>query len=219
MQAKVRYLAIIGFTLFLFLVACGGEENTEEENTTPAAATEENDNEKEVETEVEEEIVDEVEEEMDTASVEEESDEEETDTDNSASDNEILNPLIGEETEGNVEVVFTNNNPEYVHDNEGFIIKVNKYQIVKVTDMNQSEEFRFNEDLEGYAVTADVTVENTMDENVYYLQVCESNWRISLTISHLIQEIIFQKTNYLRLETWTLKKVLNFRLEVKQTFI
>lgn len=173
LQVNFKRLAIIGiaFALF-FLVACGSEDNTEPEEDTSATPTEEKDNEQAEEADVEEEV----EEEVETASVEEESEEKDEEETEINSGNEILNPLIAEESEGDVEVVFTNNNPDYVHDNEGFTVKVNKYQIVKVTDMNQSEEFKFNEDLEGYAVTVDVTVENTMEENVYYLP----NMRIQL---------------------------------------
>ncbi|UTR13134.1 DUF5068 domain-containing protein [Salipaludibacillus sp. LMS25] len=61
-------------------------------------------------------------------------------------------------------------NPDanYVNNMNGFNITVEVYEVVKVTDINLSQAFWFDDEREGYVVTAKATLENTRDNNVYY---------------------------------------------------
>ncbi|MEN2767515.1 DUF5068 domain-containing protein [Ornithinibacillus xuwenensis] len=92
----------------------------------------------------------------------------------------MLNPTIIEESGGTVEVVYTNTKPGYVNDMNGFVVMVNSYQIVKITNMKQDVENRFKGASDGYVVTADISIENGQNEDVYYnhimrLQMEDSN--------------------------------------------
>lgn len=138
-------------------MACGKEEagKNEIENVSTEDEKETKDEEKENKETIEEE------------KNEEEKEKKSGENDNKESASEIMNPAIAEETDGDVEVLYTNVNPEVEHDMDGFIVKVNKYQVTHVTDMKQSEEHRF-EDLEGYVITADIAIENTSDHDIYY---------------------------------------------------
>ena len=143
-KAKVLTATIISAAMLL-LSACGNEEKTSGTKTEPSkettnAPTEEKENTK-------------VEETKDTSS------------ENSG---EVLNPNIGEETEGNVEVIYTNKNPKYTHDMNGFKVSVDEYQIAKVTDMNESSKILFDEQINGYVITSKVTYENTTKKPMYY---------------------------------------------------
>lgn len=138
-------------------MACGKEEagKNEIENVSTEDEKETKDEEKENKETIEEE------------KNEEEKEKKSEKNDNKESASEIMNPAIAEETDGDVEVLYTNVNPEVEHNMDGFIVKVNKYQVTHVTDMKQSEEHRF-EDLEGYVITADIAIENTSDHDIYY---------------------------------------------------
>lgn len=92
-----------------------------------------------------------------------------TDTKETAKDsNGLLNPNIATETEGNVEVIYTNSKPNFTHDLDGFKVSVDEYQIVKVTDINEDSKSMFKDQLEGYVVTAKVTLENGTGKPMYY---------------------------------------------------
>src|SRR5690625_7526002 len=92
---------------------------------------------------------------------EEDEDKEEKEEPESEGDDEIMNPQIAEETDGDVEVIYTNDDPGYTSDLDGLKVDDHKYQVVKLTDMNKSQDITFDDHLEGYAVTIDVTTENT----------------------------------------------------------
>ncbi|WP_342514170.1 DUF5068 domain-containing protein [Sporosarcina sp. FSL K6-1522] len=83
-------------------------------------------------------------------------------------DSEVLNPNIAEMTEGDVEVLYTNKAPGYVHDMDGFVVTIDEYQITKVSDVNRDSEYLFKGSLEGYVVTALATYENKRSNPVYY---------------------------------------------------
>jgi len=80
----------------------------------------------------------------------------------------ILNPNIAEMTEGNVEVLYTNKEPNYSHDMDGFIVTIDEYQVTKVSDINRDSEYLFKGNVEGYVVTALATYENKRSKPVYY---------------------------------------------------
>ncbi|KAA0948510.1 DUF5068 domain-containing protein [Sporosarcina sp. ANT_H38] len=83
-------------------------------------------------------------------------------------DSTILNPNIAEMTEGVVEVLYTNKEPSYAHDMDGFIITIDEYQVTKVSDVNRDSEYLFKDNVEGYVVTALATYENKRSNPVYY---------------------------------------------------
>ena len=143
-KAKVLTATIISAAMLL-LSACGNEEKTSGTKTEPSkettnAPTEEKENTKVEETK-------------------------ETSSENSG---EVLNPSIAEESEGNVEVIYTNKDPKYTHDLDGFKISVDEYQIVKVTDMNEYSKILFDDQIDGYVVTTKVTIENGTDKPMYF---------------------------------------------------
>lgn len=86
----------------------------------------------------------------------------------SGDDTAILNPNIAEMTEGVVEVLYTNKEPGYAHDMDGFVVTIDEYQITKVSDINRDSEYLFKDNVEGYVVTALATYENKRSNPVYY---------------------------------------------------
>ncbi|MEH6943181.1 DUF5068 domain-containing protein [Bacillus sp. JJ722] len=82
--------------------------------------------------------------------------------------NELLNPNIEKETDGKVEVLYTNNDPKFVKDFDGFKVSVDAYQMVKVTDMDQGVAIKFDDQTEGYVLTSKVTITNGTNEAKYY---------------------------------------------------
>ncbi|MCZ8520908.1 MULTISPECIES: DUF5068 domain-containing protein [Paenibacillus] len=91
-----------------------------------------------------------------------------------------LNPNIAVESEGNVEVIYTNQAPGYTHNMDGFKVTVEEYQIVKVTDMNKRvASIPFENQTEGYVVTAKVTLDNGSGKAMYY----NNNYRIQVSKS------------------------------------
>ncbi|MFC0300892.1 DUF5068 domain-containing protein [Virgibacillus soli] len=154
MKKANKILGLLLLSVILVLSACSKDASKEKEEPKDAdKQIEENQVDKDDDKEVVEE---------------DENEDTESETTKDASDNEIMNPEIASETDGDVEVIFTNNDPDYYNDLDGLEVTIHKYQLVKVTDMNQSQDIQFNEDLEGYAVTADVTVKNTRNKDVHY---------------------------------------------------
>ena len=159
-----KWLFSILISLAMILVACGSEETAKEDNNNEESlpqSTENNGDQGEETMEAEEE---------DTTE-----DEENDAAKTAVSETEIMNPAIAEESQGDVEVIYTNTQPNYSADFDGLQVKVNAYQIVKVTDIHASQEPRFD-GLEGYVVTADATIENTSDKRLRY----NANMRIQL---------------------------------------
>lgn len=139
----------------LLLAACGEEEK----ETAPKKAAEPK-TEKAAETESTEAA------EAGTEAVEETTNEPEEAA--GSDSNEVLNPAVAEQSEGEVEVVYTNKNPGYSHDMDGFKVFIDEYQVVKVTDMLPSVTIPFDDQTEGYVVTAKVTLENGTGKPAYY---------------------------------------------------
>ncbi|HJF33686.1 MAG TPA: DUF5068 domain-containing protein [Sporosarcina psychrophila] len=86
----------------------------------------------------------------------------------SGDDAAILNPNITEMTEGVVEVLYTNKEPGYAHDMDGFVVTIDEYQVTKVSDISRDSEYLFKDNTEGYVVTALATYENKRSNPVYY---------------------------------------------------
>lgn len=83
-------------------------------------------------------------------------------------DGAILNPYIAEMTEGDVEVLYSNKEPGFAHDMDGFVVTIDEYQLTKVSDVNRDSEYIFKGNMEGYVVTALATYENKRSNPVYY---------------------------------------------------
>ncbi|WP_214481404.1 DUF5068 domain-containing protein [Bacillus sp. SM2101] len=139
---KRKFLTMLSIGV-LFLAACGDDEkaSSEEKEEKPK---------------------------MEETSTEEKAPEEEEKVEENTQTTGELNPIIAEETEGNVEVIYTNKEPNYTHDLDGFKVSVDEYQIVKVTDMNTDYNIAFDDQTEGYVITTKVTVNNTTDKPLYY---------------------------------------------------
>jgi Domain of unknown function (DUF5068) len=146
---KIRSIYLTGVIAMLLLsVACGGGN----EETTTSNPSEDSKNEE-------------------SQKKEEQADETQSDKETTAAiaSGEIMNPNIAEESQGNVEEVYTSeSNLDYVHDMDGFKVSIDQYQIVKVTDMSENMYIQFDDQTEGYVVTAKVTIDNTRDKPIYY---------------------------------------------------
>ncbi len=138
------------FSLAIVLAACGGEDSK--------ADKEEDEDVVEAEEDDQDELKDEPEEE----------DEEDEDKPEEVEEGEIFNPAIAEETEGDVELIYTNDDAGYEHDIDGFVIKADEYQIVKVTDMNETASARFDGEQDGYIMTTKASIDNTTDTPLHY---------------------------------------------------
>ncbi|MDQ0229667.1 DUF5068 domain-containing protein [Metabacillus malikii] len=159
----------------LLLSACGSKEEAASEPKEEEKKTEEVKNEKDSSNEEEKEI--------------EKEEPKKDENEKEISDNEVFNPTIGEETEGNVEVIYTNPSANFIHDLDGFKIAVDKYQIVKVSDINEATKSYFDDQIEGYVVTANVTIENGTDKQMYFNNV----HKIQMTSDF---DYISARTNY-----------------------
>lgn len=84
-------------------------------------------------------------------------------------DGEMLNPYIAEETDGDVEIITTNKNPELKHAfSDDVTIEINEYQVVHISDMNESMKVSFEDQDEGYVLTYKYTLDNQSDEDVNF---------------------------------------------------
>ncbi|MGN7387969.1 DUF5068 domain-containing protein [Sporosarcina sp. SAFN-015] len=142
----------------LMLSACGQEKEKEEE----VSAAEQTENEKADKTNENEDT--------EATEVEEEETEEADASDNTQNESaENINPTIEEETGGDVEIVYTNSNPGLTHEYSDKVkISIEEYQIVHVSNMNESAKYNFDDEDEGYVITYKLGFENNLDEDVYF---------------------------------------------------
>ncbi|MCR6109124.1 DUF5068 domain-containing protein [Bacillus sp. A301a_S52] len=150
---RSKKLVGVALSTLVLLAACGA--NDENNNENEAAAANENVEENE-----------EVNDEEETNNEENEEVDEQPETE--VTEGEIFNTTIAEETGGDVELIYTNNDPGYINDLEGFEIAIEAYEVVKVTNITASEAPQFKGDREGYVVTAKATLKNNRDSTVYY---------------------------------------------------
>lgn len=150
--------------IVLILGACGQAKDNEDE----AAAAEQPDNEElennennaestvpgeETETDAEEES------ESDTEPAAEEK--------NESAEN--INPYMAEETDGDIDIVFTNTDPNLTHSYSDKVkISVAEYQIAHVSNMNESVKHNFDDEDEGYVITYKLAFENNLEEDVFF---------------------------------------------------
>lgn len=145
----------------LMLSACGQAKEKEEE----VSAAEQTENEKPEQTNENEDT--------ETTEAEEEKEEETEEADASANTQnesaENINPTIEEETGGDVEIVYTNSNPGLTHAySDKVAISIEEYQIVHVSNMNESAKYNFDDEEEGYVITYKLGFENNLDEDVFF---------------------------------------------------
>ncbi|MCR6105035.1 DUF5068 domain-containing protein [Salipaludibacillus agaradhaerens] len=162
---RSKKLVGVALSTLVLLAACGAndENNNENEGADANENVEENE---------------EVNDEEETNNEENEEVDEQPETE--VTEGEIFNTFVGEETDGDLELIYTNTNANYVNDMDGFIITVEAYEVVKVTDMHANHADNFGDEREGYVVTAKATLENTRDNDVYY----NANLGIRLADNH-----------------------------------
>lgn len=163
MKLKSMMMGSIAASLLL-LGACGSAKDTDEETASATASEPASAEKKKDETAAE------------TTETEEQTDAEETEgseteaaeTSESGSA-ENLNPYIEEETGGDVEIVFTNNDPKLTHDySDKVSLAIESYQIAHVTNVNESAKHNFDEEDEGYVITYKFSFDTKLDEDVYF---------------------------------------------------
>ncbi|MFD1020832.1 DUF5068 domain-containing protein [Thalassobacillus hwangdonensis] len=167
MKKAATILAIL-FTILL-LTACGTEKDDDEaKETSDTAESTEADSNLEATSEDENNDEDEMNEQDQEEEVNESEDQQNGESSTSFKEGEVWNNELPETTEADVEVVYENMDPGYENDLSGFIIKVNAYQIVKLTGIDNDNQTYFGDQSEGYAVSFDTTIHNTTDKDLYY---------------------------------------------------
>ncbi len=146
---NVKKFAMLIMAVFL-LGACGSKANDKKEKAKPSATEEKADDKKNVEEDVEQE-------------------EEKKESPKKEDDESELNSYIKEKTGGDVKIVYTNKKPELKHAySEDVTIEIDEYQIVHVSNMNESAKIDFDDEDEGYVLTYKMTLDNKAEEDVYY---------------------------------------------------
>lgn len=148
---NVKKLALSAIALIILLLgACGTKQNDKKDEVKPAATEEKTEKDAEKDAEQKEE-------------------EEEKESAEKEDDGAVLNSYIEEETGGDVQVIYTNKNPGLKHAySDDVTIEIDEYQIVHVSNMNESRKVDFDDQDEGYVLTYKMTLDNKSDEDVYY---------------------------------------------------
>lgn len=150
-----RFLGLFSILALLLLAACGTSGKPEKEvEASPSK-------------------VDDASSESADGEIEEEEEEEETEKEEDkkivSTNDTMLNSYLEEETGGDIEIVFTNNEPAMKHNYKDDVsIEIDSYQIVRVTNMNESAKSSFEDADEGYVMTYQMTIHNESDEDVFY---------------------------------------------------
>lgn len=172
------------FTALLLLSACGNtesEDSAKPEKQINKVANTEIEKEKEKEKEVEEKVEESVEEIDDTT----------------VSTDGILNPYIAEATGGDVEIVFSNTKPDLKQHifGDGVSIQIDEYQIVHVTNMNESKKYEFQDQDEGYVLTYKMTLDNQLNEDIFFNAS-------SMLLSDDATENLYMKAHFVERDSW-----------------
>lgn len=143
----------------LILSACGKTQDKEEE-ASAAKPPKSEEAQKKVETNASEPTTEIEEDDAETA-------EETESAENGSSEN--MNPYMEEETGGDIEIVYTNTEPELIHAySDKVAISIEEYQIAHVTNMNESAKHNFEDEDEGYVITYKLGFENKLEEDVFF---------------------------------------------------
>lgn len=152
MSKRVMMLLISIISVTLIFSACGSKDD--ETDTEEAIAQE-----------------DQEQEEQDEQEEETESDTEEEDTNTEQDSNSNFSELIEymeEETEGTATVIYENDESQE-HDMEGVKVTVDAYTLVELKDFHTNFSIPFNDKTDGGVIITQYTVENTTDDDVYYM--------------------------------------------------
>lgn len=155
---RKRIFVVSMLTAVLTLGACGEAKEPEEDVSAAEQIENETPEQENKETET-------------TDAVENEEELEEADASENTSNEsgENINPTIEEATGGDVEVVYTNTNPGLTHAySDKVTLSIEEYQIVHVSNMNESAKYNFDDEEEGYVITFKLGFENALDEDVFY---------------------------------------------------
>lgn len=99
----------------------------------------------------------------------EEEDEVENEETAASADGEMLNTYLPETTGGDIEIITTNLDPGLTHAySDDVTLTINEYQVVHVTNMNESAKASFNDEDEGYVLTYKFTLDNKSDDDVTF---------------------------------------------------
>jgi hypothetical protein len=150
---NIKRLTLLGVTLSaLLLGACGSKDEVKEKQL-PTAVEEKQNKTEAVE------AVTEQRDEGEAVDAEQ----------NDQGDGTVLNPYIAKDLNADVEVIYTNKDPKLKHAySDDVSIQIDKYQIVHVSNMNESSKTNFDGEDEGYVLTYTMTLDNKSDEDVYY---------------------------------------------------
>ena len=160
---RIKLLLFILVFLSAFVIsACGSDDEKSEDTEANAEAKEE-----------EQEDKDDGEQEE----VEEEDDEEESDDQAEASDSDFseLITYMEEETEGEAEVLFENNEKQE-HELDGVNVSLDAYTLVELKDFHTNFSIPFNDQTDGGVILAQYTVENTTDDDVFYMPALDMSY-------------------------------------------
>ncbi len=101
--------------------------------------------------------------------LEEEKEEVENEETDASADGEMLNTYLAETTGGDIEIITTNLDPGLTHAySDDVTLTIDEYQVVHVTNMNESAKASFNDEEEGYVLTYKFTLDNQSDDNVTF---------------------------------------------------
>ncbi|MCJ7840113.1 DUF5068 domain-containing protein [Lederbergia sp. NSJ-179] len=150
-----KFLILMSILALLLLGACGGKDKGEAKQTSNEDKGTQAQNKEDDQAKGKDDS-------KDTSGNKEKSSDEENDGD-------MLNPYIEEETGGEVEVVFTNKNPGFSHAfSDKVSMTIDEYQIVHVTNMNESAKSTFDDQDEGYVLTLKLMLNNQSEDDVSY---------------------------------------------------
>ncbi|WP_167553345.1 DUF5068 domain-containing protein [Evansella clarkii] len=164
----MKKIALFGTIFTVLLLGACGDSDTDVNEAANAAAEENENNNEAVASDTGQEDNNEA---AETDSEQKDNDEAvESDSEEAAQDNgTVLNPYIAEDLNADVKVIYTNTNPGLQHSFSGDVsIQIDEYQILHVSNMNESSKVNFDEEDEGYVLTYKMTLVNNSDEDVYY---------------------------------------------------
>lgn len=159
MSKRLMMLLVSLISATLIFSACSSDEEADTEE----AAAEEDQTEEQDKEEADEESNTEEEEE------EESEDDEETDADqDSNSDFSELIEYMEDETEGTASVMYENDDSQE-HEMDGVVVTLDAYTLVELEDFHTNFSIPFNDQTVGGVIITKYTVENTTDDDVYYM--------------------------------------------------
>lgn len=174
MQRKLFTLFIITFFSALVLAACSGDNNNEDNNNNnnndPNDVLEENNENENNEEENNDNNNNENEENNNNEENEENEEDEKPEgsgQETSGDFNDLLD-FMAETTDGEVDVLYENMNQE-THESDTISVTLNGYTLVELNDFHTNFSIPFDDETDGGVLVADYTIENTSDEDSYFM--------------------------------------------------